>query len=173
MRLAIATCVFMLTAPALADTRGEWIETDTLGMNVYTYNFDKHATTTVDDAQNLSEFVGLHYYFADHLRVGMNLQFTERIAPDPASGSSRFQTFALLPQIGWHFYNPFFVALVATIAPWTSGRSLFDAGFQGLIGAGLPLTSCIRGNLAIEIPMNFVQATTIGTTILLGISARL
>jgi hypothetical protein len=162
-----------LSAPALADSRGEWIETDTLGMNVYTYNFDKGAATTVGDAQNLSDFVGLHYYFADHLRVGMNLQLTERLAPDPAAGSSRIQTFALLPQIGWHFYNPFFVGLVATIAPWTSGRDLFDAGFQAVAGASAPLAHCIRGSLAVEIPMNFVQATTIGTTILAGISIRL
>jgi hypothetical protein len=54
-----------------------------------------------------------------------------------------------------------------------SGKNLFDAGCQGLLGAGLALTPRVRGNLAIEIPMNFVQAITIGATVLLGISASL
>jgi hypothetical protein len=161
------------SATAHADTKGDWIQTDTLGMNMYSYNFDKSAATDVTDAQNLSEFVGLHYYFIDHVRVGMNLQFTERLDPDPASGTSRFQTFALLPQIGWNFYNPFFAALVVTIAPWTAGKSLFDDGFQGVLGASTKLTSRVRGNLAVEIPVNLHQATTIGITPLVGISVGL
>ena len=174
-----ATCIAGLAAvalhvgPAAADERGEFTQSDTLGMNVYTYNFSASKTTTVSDAQNLAEFVGLHYYFVDHWRIGMNLQFTEQLAPTPAAEASRFRTFALLPQIGWNFYKPFFAALVLTLAPRTGGEEKFDAGFQGVFGASFELTPRVRANVAVEIPVNFVVATTIGITPLLGISIKL
>ena len=160
-------------ASARADTRGEIVETDTLGMNVVSYNASAGKTTTVADAANLSEFVGLHYYIIDHVRLGANLQFTERIAPDPASGQSRFQTLALLPQVGWNFRRPFFVALVITLAPWTGGTNTFDGGFQGVFGASFEVQSRINANIAVEVPINLVRATTIGLTPLVGISVRL
>lgn len=173
--LALATfaAITISAGTAHADLKGDWVQSDTLGMNVYSYNLDKSKATDVTDAQNLSEFVGLHYYFIDHVRVGMNLQFTERLNPDPASGTSRFQTFALLPQIGWNFYNPFFAALVMTIAPWTSGQSQFDFGLQGVFGASTKLSARVRGNLAVEFPVNLHVADTIGVTPLVGISVEL
>jgi hypothetical protein len=165
--------VALSSRSARADHQGEWIDTDMVGMNAYTYNFDKHTDTNVGSTQDLSDFVGLHYYVVDHVRVGMSLEFTERLAPEPATGTGRFQTFALLPQIGWNFSRSFYAALVATIAPWTSGKDLFDAGFQGLIGASTPFTSSIRGSVALQIPVTVVQATTIGATVLAGLSISL
>ena len=168
--LALAT---VASSAARADNKGDIVQTDTLGMNMYTYNFSKSKSTDVTDAQNLSEFIGLHYYVIDHLRLGMNVQFTEQLAPTPATGESRFRTFALLPQVGWNFYKPFFAALVLTLAPRTSGTNTFDAGFQGVFGASFELSSRVRANIALEVPVNFVVATTIGVTPLVGISIGL
>jgi hypothetical protein len=163
----------MVSSAARADDKGEIVQSDTLGMNVYSYNFSKSTATNVSDAQNLSEFIGLHYYAIDHVRLGMNLQFTEELAPTPAMGASRFRTFALLPQVGWNFHKPFFAALVLTLAPRTSGTSTFDAGFQGVFGASIEVSPRVRANIALEVPVNFVVATTIGVTPLLGISIAL
>lgn len=173
-RLMLAIVVASASSPrARADVRGDLVETDTLGMNVVSHNADSGKTTTVADAQNLSEFVGLHYYLIDHVRIGVNLQFTERIAPVPANGQSRFQTFAFLPQIGWNFARPFFAALVITLAPWTGGTNTFDGGIQGVFGASFCVQSRVNANVAVEIPVTFVRATTVGLTPLVGISVRL
>lgn len=162
-----------MASNARADNKGDIIQTDTLGMNVYSYNVSKSTSTNVTDAQNLSEFIGLHYYVIDHVRLGMNVQLTEQLAPTPTMGASRFRTFALLPQVGWNFHKPFFAALVLTLAPRTSGTSTFDAGFQGVFGAGFEVSPRVRANIALEVPVNFVVATTIGITPLLGISIAL
>jgi hypothetical protein len=172
-RYVMVAIVALSSPSALADHEGEWIDTDMVGINAYTYDFDTHTNTNVGSTQELSDFVGLHYYVVDHVRLGMTLQFTERLAPAPASGTGRFQTFALLPQIGWNFSRSFYAALAGSIAPWTSGKDLFDAGLQGSIGASTPFTSSIRGNVAIEIPVSFVQATTVGVALLAGLSISL
>ncbi len=172
-RYVIVAIVALSSASARADLRGEWIDTDMVGMNAYTYNFDNHTDTNVGSTQELSDFVGLHYYVVDHVRLGMNLQFTERLAPEPPTGTGRFQTFALLPEVGWNFSRPFYATLLATIAPWTNGKDLFDAGFRGLIGALTPFTPSIRGSIALEVPVTFVQATTVGVTLLAGLSISL
>jgi hypothetical protein len=103
----------------------------------------------------------------------MNLQFTEQLGPTPTTGASRFRTFALLPQIGWNFHKPFFAALVLTLAPRTGGAETFDAGFQGVFGVGMKLSEHVRANFALEIPVNFVVATTIGITPLIGLGITL
>ena len=167
-----ATVLFPALAMAVGE-QGDWIQTDTLGMNVVSHNFDSGTTTSVADAANLSEFIGLHYYLVDRVRVGMNFQFTERIAPSVPSGQSAFQTFALLPQIGWNFADPFFAALVLTIAPRTAGGDNFDLGLQGVLGVGFPIAPRVRGSVALEVPWNFKIHQTLGLTPLLGISIRL
>jgi hypothetical protein len=174
-RLSVFVVAAMAIFPSVsrADVKGEVLESDTLGMNVVSYNADTGKTTTAADATNLSDFVGLHYYFIDHVRLGANLQFTERITPAPANGQSRFQTFAVLPQIGWNFAKPFFVALVIMLAPRTGGTNTFDGGFQGVFGASFKFQSRITANFALEVPVNVVRATTIGLTPLVGISVRL
>jgi len=135
-----AFVVLLVEAPALAaGKKGAFLQTDTLGMNVVNYQFDTGKTTTVGDAAVLSEFVGLHYFVIDRLRVGLNFQFSEQLAPNPATGST-FRTFAILPQVGWDFWGPLFVALVITVAPWTSGTPTFDFGLQAVFGVGIPIT---------------------------------
>jgi len=165
----------LAAAPAVADAaqKGDLLQTDNLGMNVYSHDFTSDTTKTVGDAQKLSEFVGMHYYVADSIRVGMNLQFTEQLASAPAGGKSRFQTFALLPQVGWNFFDPFFAAVIFTLAPRTGGESKLDLGFQLLLGASLAISDRVRANVALEVPWNFYIHQTLGLTPLAGLSIRL
>ncbi len=166
----------LVAAPAdsarAAGRQGDLVQSDTLGMNLVTYQFDTGKTSTVGDAAVLTEFVGLHYYVIDRLRLGMNLQFSEQLTPAPSTGSD-FRTFALLPQIGWDFWGPLFAALVVTVAPWTSGTSTFDFGFQGVFGAAVPVANRLKIVMAAEVPVNLVVHRTIGFTPLLGVSIRL
>jgi hypothetical protein len=176
----------VVIAPSLAlagPKQGTFVQSDTLGMNMITYNFDNGKTTGVGDVAALSEFVGLHYFVIDNLRVGVNFQFSEYLT-NPEAGQSRFATFAILPQIGWHFWGPLFAALVFTIAPWTKGGvpdasapmvtdNHFDLGFQFVFGAGIPIGSRVNLNAAIEVPYNFLVNRTLGFTPLLGVSIRL
>jgi hypothetical protein len=174
-RLGIILCFgSLLTSTAWAGGKqGDFVQTDTLGMNVVSHNFDTGTTTTVSDAQVLSLFIGLHYYVVDNIRVGMNFQFSDQLGPSLPDGESSFRTFALLPQVGWSFYDPFFAALVVTIAPRTAGGANFDAGLQGVFGVSLPLAERVRATIALEVPWNFVIHQTLGLTPLLGVSIRL
>lgn len=152
--------------------QGTVVQSDTLGMNVVSHNLDTGKTTTVADSAGLSEFIGAHYYFLDGWRVGMNLQFTELLTTPPPGGN-RFSTFALLPQIGWHFYGPLFAGLVFGILPRTSGGANFDLAVQGVLGASAPIASHVSLSGAFEVPYNFDIHRTIGLTPLLGISVHL
>jgi hypothetical protein len=152
---------------------GTFSQADNLGMNLWTHNFDTGANKTVSDSTVLTEFVGLHYYFVDRWRIGMVLQFSELLQPSPPPTATRFWTFALLPQIGWHFYGPFYAAAVFTFAPRTSGAGNLDLGVQAVLGGGFPIVDNVRANLAVEVPYNFYVAKTIGVTPLAGISVGL
>jgi hypothetical protein len=168
-------CALALGAPcarAEPPKQGTIVQTDTVGMNVVSYNFDTSKTTTVGDAAGLSEFVGAHYFFADGWRVGMNLQFTEALTTPPPNGN-RFTTFALLPQVGWHFYGPLFAALVFGVLPRTSGGANFDLAVQEVLGAGVPLSDRVSLGGALEVPYNFYIHRTVGLTPLLGLAIRL
>ena len=176
-RSLLAFLLFAAPGTALAGPpQGAWSQSDTLGMNLVSWNVDTSKTTTVSDTTALSEFIGIHYFFIDNVRLGVNLQFTEYLST-PKSTQSRLATFAVLPQIGWHFAGPFYAAFVLTIAPWTGGVSNFVLGVQGVLGVGIPLAERVKLTLAIEVPVNFgitsTTSTTIGFTPLLGISIRL
>jgi len=138
-----------------------------------TRDFTAHETKTVADASNLSEFVGLHCYIADRWRLGMTVQFTERVAPAPPMNESRFRSYAFNPQIGFNFYDPFFVAIVYKVAPRTNGHMKLDMAIQGLLGVGFPLSQRVRLSLAAEAPFAFYIHRTLGLTLLTGISIRL
>jgi len=156
-----------------AGWRGDVIQTDTVGMSMVTRDFTTHSTKTVADSANLSEFFGLHYYFVDRWRLGMNLQFTEQIAPASPINESRFRAFAFLPQVGCNFYDPFFAALVYKIAPRTNGQAQLDMAVQGLLGVGHAISPLVRVNVAVEVPFAFYFHRTLGLTLLTGISIRL
>ncbi|HWZ88528.1 MAG TPA: hypothetical protein VNW92_06745 [Polyangiaceae bacterium] len=171
--LAAAACA-LLSPPAHATgTQGDVIQTDTIGVSLFTYDLDAKSTKTIADFVNLSEFVGLHAYVVDRVRVGMNLQFSERLWPDLPPGKSRFQRFALLPQVGWNFYDPFFTALVFGVAPRTDGRQHVNLTVQGVLGVGFPLSSRVRFSVAGEVPWTYYDKHTLGFTALTGIGIRL
>ncbi len=168
----VAAIALVWVSLAAHAEKGDFVQSDNLGMNMVTWNLSKGTTTTVADAKVLSEFVGLHYYFAKDVRVGLNLQFSEQLDPEPKTGD-RFRTFALLPQIGWNISGPLFVAAIFTIAPRTGGGGNLVLGVQALAGASFPISERVRFSVALELPYNFYPDQTIGLTPLLGLSIRL
>lgn len=136
-------------------------------------DFTDKTTTTITSAFNLSELVGLHYYVADRVRLGMTLQLTERITPAPEPGSSRLQRVALLPQIGWNFWDPLYTALALSYAPRTRGRRIPDVALMGVLGAGVSLSDDIRLSLALEVPWAFRYHQTLGLVVYTGLGFRL
>jgi len=172
--LAIASfaMIALLADSAVAAEAGEVVQTDNLGMNLVTWNLSKGTHKTVGDERVLSEFVGAHVYVAEDVRIGMNLQFSEQLSPEPASGG-RFRTFAFLPQVGWNFHEPFFVAAIATIAPRTAGGANTLLGVQALGGAAFAIADGVKVGIALEVPYNFYPEHTIGLTPIAGLSFRL
>lgn len=172
--LGALICLGLVSTPARAAGRmGEFVQSDNFGMNLATLNMETGTTKNISTSGGLSQFVGMHYYVADGVRVGMNLQFTEQLwGPLPASGSG-FSTFGLLPQVGWDFWGPMFGAFVLSILPRTAGEALLDLGVQAVVGAGLPLGKSIKLTGALEVPFNFKVARTIGITPLVGLTWKL
>jgi hypothetical protein len=171
--LAVLALSFTPHASWAVGSRGDVIQTDTVGMSMVTRDFTSGVTKTVADAANLSEFVGLHYYFVNRWRLGMNLQLTEQVAPAPLANESRFRSYAFLPQLGCNFYDPFYAALVYKVAPRTSGRSKLDMAVQALVGVGFAVSPRVRLSFAAEAPFAFYIHRTLGLTLLTGISIRL
>jgi hypothetical protein len=136
-------------------------------------DFTEHTTSGIADAFNLSETVGLHYYFVDRVRLGMGLQLTERITPKPERGSSRLQRVAVLPQVGWSFWDPFYTALAVSYAPRTRGRAIADVALLGVLGAGVALSESVRFSVAFEVPWAFHYHQTLGLVLYSGLGFRL
>lgn len=156
-----------------APKRGDVIQTDSLSMLLASRDYTTHTSTTLSSVVNLSGNVGLHYYFVDRVRAGMNLQFTERFWPEPPAGSSRFQRFAFMPQLGWSFFDPFFTALIFSYAPRTQGRAKPDMAVLGALGATFPLSNRMRLSFAAEVPYAFLEHRTLGLVAVVGVSFRL
>jgi len=152
---------------------GDVVQVTNVGVPLYVHNFDTGKNTSVGDKLSISEFLGAHYFITDRIRVGMMVQLTEQFSGDLAKGSDRWTTFALLPQVGWHFYRRFFVAGVFTYAPRSGGKDQLDLGVQAVFGGSLPITDCASFGYALEVPYNFHVARTIGITPLVGLSYRL
>jgi len=156
-----------------AGQAGDVVETDMIGSNLWTYNFATGAQKNIGTNFGLSEFVGLHYYFVNEVRVGMAFQFTEALNPAPPPGKDAFSTFALLPQIGWNFLKPFFVQLTVSVPLRMNAVNEVDFGLQPVLGASLPLAPDLSATLALEIPFYLAQEQTVGVTPLAGIGWKL
>ena len=170
---ALACCLGLPSRSAdAAGKRGELIQTDTLGMSLVTRDFDTHQTRSVHEAVNLSESVGLHGYVVDRVRLGANVQLSERIWPEPPPGR-RIQRFAVLPQIGWNFRDPLFAALVFGFAPRTDGQIHLNLSLQAVLGVSLPLSNRVRFSIAGEVPWTFYDRNLVGVTALTGVAIRL
>jgi hypothetical protein len=153
--------------------QGDGLQTDSLSMLLVSRDYTAHRTTSLKDAVNLSGIVGLHYYFVDRVRIGMGMQYTQRLWPEPPAGGSRFQRFALMPQIGWSFYDPFYTALLFSYAPRTQGRAIADLAITAALGAALPISERMKFSLAVEVPYAFYYHRTLGLVALTGVSFRL
>lgn len=173
LALAIATHFSGIACPAhAAPKRGDVLQTDSLSMLLASHDYTTDTNSSLKNVVNLSANVGLHYYFVDRVRAGMNLQFTERLWPAVPAGSSRWQRFALMPQVGWSFYDPFFTALILSYAPRTMGRAKPDLAVLVAFGAGLALTERTRLSFALEVPFAFLDHKTLGLVAVTGISFR-
>ncbi len=174
LRVAVVLALAGATTGAHASPkRGDGLQTDSLSMLLASHDYTTHKNTTLRNAVNLSFNTGLHYYFVDRVRIGMNLQFTQRLQPQPPAGTSRFQRFALMPQLGWSFYDPFYTALIFSYAPRTQGRALPDLAVLVALGAAMPITKRVKLSAAVEAPFAFLQHRTLGLVAVTGISIRL
>lgn len=171
--ILVALALVCLPARAwAAPKKGDWLQTDSLSMLLATRDFTTNKTSTLRKATNLSAIVGLHYYFVDRVRIGMGLQFTERLRPAPTHGASRFQRFALQPQIGWSFHDPFYTALIFSYAPRSQGRAQTDMNVIAALGAAFRLTRRMKLSVAAEVPYSFYDHQTVGIIALTGVSFR-
>jgi hypothetical protein len=155
-----------------APKKGDILQTDSLSMLLASHDYTTGESSSIKQALNLSAVVGLHYYFVDRVRFGLGLQFTERIWPQPPPGSSRFQRFALMPQLGWSFHDPFYTALIFSYAPRTRGGANPDLAIIPVLGAALPVSRRVKLSLAVEAPFAFLYHRTLGIVGLTGISFR-
>jgi hypothetical protein len=173
--LRAAICGACASPPSLAQAapkKGDVLQTDSLSMLLASHDYTTGESSSIKQTLNLSAVVGLHYYFVDRVRFGMGLQFTERIWPQPPPGSSRFQRFALMPQLGWSFHDPFYTALIFSYAPRTQGRANPDLAIIPVLGAALPVSRRIKLSLAVEAPFAFLYHRTLGVVGLTGVSFR-
>jgi hypothetical protein len=171
--VALALVVSCVTVGAHAGPkRGDVLQTDSLSMLLVSHDYTTNTNSSIRNVINLSGNVGLHYYFVDRVRFGMNVQFTERIWPEPPGDSSRFQRFALMPQLGWSFYDPFYTALIFSYAPRTLGRAVPDMAVLAALGATFPITERMKFSVALEVPFAFLHHRTLGLVALTGVSFR-
>jgi hypothetical protein len=172
---AAVFCAFVgMPLPAHAGPKqGDVLQTNSLSMLLVNRDFTTHKTSSIKDTVNLSEVIGLHYYFVDRVRIGMGVQLTERLWPAPVDGASRLQRVALMPQVGWSFYDPFYTAVIFSYAPRTHGRAITDLAVVGALGAALPLARRVKLSVALEVPYAFHYHRTVGLVALTGISFRL
>jgi hypothetical protein len=174
LRAAIALAFSSVTMVAQAGPkRGDGLQTDSLSMLLASRDYTTHTNTTLRNVVNLSGNIGLHYYFVNRVRAGMSLQLTERLWPEPPPGSSRFQRLALMPQLGWSFYDPFYAAVIFSYAPRTLGRAITDLAVLVALGASFPVTERMKFTVALEVPFAFLHHRTLGLVGLTGVSFRL
>ncbi len=172
--VALVLAVGTFAASAGAHEQGDVVQANNIGVPLYTYNFDNSGKSfSVGDKLLISEFMGGSYFVTKTIRVGMMFQFTEQFSGDLAAGSDHFTTFALLPQIGWNFYDHFSAAAIFTWAPRAAGKDTYDLGVQALLGYTLPISKDAGFNMLLEVPYNFHIARTIGITPLFGFTYTL
>lgn len=164
----------VIAIPALAAPRaGDGLQTDGLSTSLVNRDFTDRTTRSIATEFNLSAVLGLHYYVVDGVRLGMSVQLTERILPEPEPGSSRLQRVAFQPQVGWNFSDPFYTALALVYAPRTRGRAIADVALMGVLGAGVPLSDSVRFSVALQVPWAFHYHQTLGLIVYSGVGFRL
>jgi hypothetical protein len=174
LRSLLAVALLILPSTALA-AEGDWVQADNVGTSLVSHDFTSGKTVSIADQTSLSEFVGLHYFLSDTVRVGVMFQFSEVLQPEPTY--SRFSKFAILPQVGWNFWSQgitsLFMAGVFTMAPRTAGTNAPSVGIQYLFGAGFEVAKGVKLTAAVEVPWDFSPDQVLGVTPLLGASFKL
>ncbi len=161
-------------APAArAAEPGEVVQVNNVGVPLYVHNLDTGKDKSIGDRLSIAEYFGAHYYVTERIRVGMIVQLTEQFTGALSKGVDRWTTFALLPQVGWNFYQRLFVAGVFTYAPRAGGKNQLDLGIQAVVGGSIPITEGASFGYALEVPYNFHVERTIGITPLIGLSYKL
>jgi hypothetical protein len=160
-------------AAIAAPKQGDVLQTDTVSMLLVNRDYTTRSTSSIKDVINVSAIVGLHYYFVDRVRIGMGLQFTERVWPAPPPGVSRFQRFALMPQLGWSFYDPFYTALTFSYAPRSLGGATREMAVLAALGAALPVARRMKLTFAVQAPFVFEPRRALGLVALTGVSFSL
>ena len=160
--------VLSSSPPADAHEAGDVVVATNVAVPLYTHNFDTDKDTGIGDKLLISEFLGAHCFVTSTVRVGLMVQWTEQYTGSLAAGADHFTTFALLPQVGWNFYDHLTAAAIFTYAPRASGKDALDLGVQALLGYSLPVTRTTTVNFVLEVPYNFHLARTIGVTPLVG-----
>jgi hypothetical protein len=175
-RLGLGICAALAgyaTGVSAAPKQGDVLQTDTLSMLLVNRDYTTRTTSSLKDNINLSATIGLHYYFVDRVRIGLGLQFTERLWPEPPPPVSRFQRFALMPQLSWNFHDPFYTALSFSYAPRTLGGDNLELAVLAALGAALPITRKVKITFAVQAPFVFRPRHSLGLVALMGVSFSL
>lgn len=158
----------------LAAEAGDVTVPFSLGTSVYSHQFAAEGKpvkdTTLKNTFQLSEFPGIGYFVTDHLRLGVNLQFTEVVREPAKPLPSRYATFAILPQINYNFWGPLTASLVPTFATRLAGEDQYGFAVQGVLTGAAPITDDLNGTLGIEVPLFLRPYVSIGITPLVGVS---
>jgi hypothetical protein len=172
----------LLTAAAAAADQGDVTIPISVGTNVWTHHVASGQDTTIainpgqtssTGSFKLSEFPGIGYNVTDRVRLGLNLQFTELITPEPGDN---LNTFGLLPQVNVRFWGPLSASLVPSFYPVYDGTSQYHFAIQGVLAAGWAVSGGFRFTAALEVPV-FLKISkqtseTIGLTPILGFSYK-
>ncbi len=178
--LVLAGCGY--ASRAYADS-GEVSIPMNFGTNVFQYNITKQSSSAIamnpgqKESGNgfmVSEFPGIGCFVTDQIRLGMNLQFTEKVFPEPATNLTHF---GLLPQVNVHVWGPWTASLVPSFYPVFDGVSDFHFAMQGVLTAGFPLEQGFTATVSLEVPWFFrISASTdetVGITTIIGVSYAL
>lgn len=173
LRGAVGLGVSSVGAAAQAGPeQGDWLQTDSLSMLLASHDFTTRTNSSIRKVVNLSATVGLHHYVVDNVRLGVGLQLTQRLWPALPEGSSSLQRLAIMPQVGWNFYDPFYTALIFSYAPRTQGRAIADMALLPVLGVSVPVTKRMKFTFALETPFAFLYHRTVGLVALAGVSFR-
>jgi hypothetical protein len=171
--VAAVTAFLLVADQAAAREAGDVILVNNVGVPLYTHNFDTGKDVGVGEKLYVAEFIGAHYFVTRTVRVGMTFLWAEQYTGVLAPGADRFTMFALLPQVGWSFYDHFSAAAVFCWAPRAAGKDQYDLGVQAAVAYGLALAKNATLNLLLNVSYNFHVARTLGITPLTGLTLDL
>jgi hypothetical protein len=153
-----------------------------VGTNVYTYHVAtgenqniaiNPGQTSSDNSFKISEFPGIGYFVTNQIRLGLNLQFTELVTPEPGDN---LDIFGFLPQVNYKFWGPLTVSVVPSFYPVYDGISQYHFAVQGVLAAGVPIGDGFTATAALEVPVflkiSAATSETVGITPIIGVTYK-